>query len=119
MPPMAPEAAEAWFGTAAPPALAVESPMAAAAAAASADPDSKWFGLTAGIHRAVPGVAVNLTDVHQPVAVQDAVVADANAAFDKLHGGWAQEMQQVCPVRAMHSDYFELAALHPDAVHTP
>lgn len=92
---MAPEALAAWFATLAPstggPAAG---PLAAVAPGGADAADSAWFGLTAGIHRAVPGVAGNPLDLQQPATVQDMVLAGANEAFDKLHGG-GQQMEQV------------------------
>ena len=91
VPALAPEALASWFGAGAPSAGG----PAAEAPGGAAMPDEAWVGLTAGIHRAVPGVAGNPLDLQQPVPVQDAVLAGANEAFDKLHGGGPQ-MEQVC-----------------------
>ncbi|CAL8468691.1 g8231 [Coccomyxa elongata] len=92
VPAMAPEAVAAWFGVGGPTAGA-EAPGAGAPGGMD---DSAWVGLTAGIHRAVPGVAGNPLDtVQQPVNVQDSVIAGANDAFDKLHGGnWNGQLEQ-------------------------
>lgn len=91
---MAPEAVAAWFGVGGPTAGA-EAPGAQAPGGMPVN-DSAWVGLTAGIHRAVPGVAGNpLETLQQPVNVQDSVVAGANDAFDKLHGGnWNGQLEQ-------------------------
>ncbi len=91
---MAPEAVEAWFGLGGPTAGA-QAPGTEALGGVPWD-DSAWVGLTAGIHRAVPGVAGNpLETVQPPVNAQEPVIAGANDAFDKLHGGnWNGILEQ-------------------------
>ena len=97
VPAMAPEVLASWYGAGAPSAGG----PAAEAPGGAAMPVEAWMGLTAGIHRAVPGVAGNPLDLQQPVPVQDAVLAGANEAFDKLHGG-GQQMEQVGALPLQH-----------------
>lgn len=67
-----------------------------------------WYGLTAGIHQAVPGVATDLSEVHQPHTVQDTtMVAAAHDAWDKTHLGKPSsiELQQVCRCAVPPTDF--------------
>lgn len=92
MPALAPALVAPWLG----PGLAEEHRGFAGVVAAGGEPAAGggWYGLTAGIHQAVPGVAVDLSEVHHPHTVDDTtMVAAAYDAWDKIHSGDPNSIQ--------------------------